>query len=333
MEPKTVMSGMRSTGSMHAGNYFGALKNWIELQNRYKCFFGVMDWHAMTDFYKSSDSIDRKIRIMFAEWIAIGIDPKKSILFIQSRIPEHLELFIILANLTPMGWLERVTTWKHSIEELKAKDAHNLGRFLYPVLQTVDIAIYKGELVPVGQDQIPHLEISRQIIRRFNNIYKTDILKEPKPLLTSTPLLMGTDGSKMSKSKNNFFPMIPEEKELSKLCNNMVTDPKRVYRKDPGNPDVCSVFHFHKLFSPNESVEEINVECRRAGIGCKDCKNKLSENINTFIEKPRQTKKQILDGNELDEIIIDGCDKARKVAKQTLKEVRSAMSFSSGVNR
>ncbi len=327
---KRVMSGMRSTGRMHIGNYFGALKNWIELQDTHQCFFGAMDWHAMTDSYQTSDTIDNNIRVMFAEWIAMGLDPTKSVLFVQSRVPEHLELFMILANLTPMGWLERVTTWKDSIEELKAKDAHNLGRFSYPVLQTVDIAIYKGELVPVGRDQVPHLEISRQIIRRFNRIYKTNILKEPKPLLTTSPLLLGTDGNKMSKSKNNFFPLIPEKSETTKLCNQMVTDPQRVYRKDPGNPDVCSVFSLHKLFSQN-SIGKINTECRKAQIGCSDCKKILASNIEKFIEKPREIKKQMLHSSKLDEIITDGCNKARDVASQTLKEVKSAMSFSSGV--
>lgn len=315
---------------MHVGNYFGALKNWIELQDSHQCFFGAMDWHAMTDSYKSASDIDDNIRVMFAEWLAIGLDPNKSVLFVQSQVPEHLELFMILANLTPMGWLERVTTWKDSIEELKSQDTHNLGRFSYPVLQTVDIAIYKGELVPVGRDQVPHLEISREIIRRFNRIYKVNILKEPKPLLTSQPLIVGTDGNKMSKSKNNFFPLIPEKTQTTKLCNQMVTDPQRVYRKDPGNPDVCSVFSFHKLFSPNPEINEINTQCRKAGIGCADCKKQLASNIEKFVEKPREIKKQLLHSSKLDEIITDGCNKARDVAKQTLKEVKSAMSFSSG---
>ena len=327
---KRVMSGMRTSGSLHVGNYFGALKNWIEIQDKYECFFGVMDWHAMTDSYRETDKIDHNIRTMISELIAMGIDYEKSTLFIQSRVPEHLELLVIFSNLTPMGWLERVTTWKDSITELKAKDAHNLGRFFYPVLQTADIALYKGELVPVGQDQIPHLELSRQIIRRFNKIYNTNILKEPKAIHTSTPLLLGIDGKKMSKSKNNFFPLLPDESELKKLVNNMVTDPQRVYRKDPGNPDVCSVFSFHKLFSKNDDINEVNIECRRAGIGCKDCKLKLSNNINIFINKPRQIKKQLLKDNLLDDIIIEGSIKARNVAKQTLKEVKSAMKFSSG---
>lgn len=326
-----LISGMRTTGPLHLGNYFGALKNWIILQDQYKCFFGAMDWHAMTDAYKSSQDMDQNTRIMFAEWIAMGINPDKSVLFVQSRMPEHLELFMVLANLTPMGWLERVPTWKDSTDELKSNDAYNLGRFAYPILQTVDIALYKGSVVPVGQDQVAHIELSREIIRRFNRIYKTNILVEPKPLLTKTPLLLGTDGTKMSKSKNNVFPLLAEKPEVVKHCNKMLTDPQRARRQDPGRPEVCSVFSFHKLFSNKKDVLWAEQGCRSAGIGCGECKAKLAENINRHIEEPLERKKQLLDQPQsLDKIIEEGCLHARDVAQKTLKQVYKAMSFKVG---
>ncbi len=322
------MSGMRPTGSLHFGNYFGALKHWVDLQDKYTCFFGSVDWHAMTDTYKSPEKIPENIRIMFAEWIAWGIDPNKSVLFIQSKVPEHLELLIIFANLTPMGWLERVPTWKDAIDELKLNDTYNLGRFAYPVLQAADIALYNGEIVPVGQDQVAHIELAREIIRRFNRIYNTNILKEPKALLTKTPLLLGIDGKKMSKSKNNVFPLLTEVSEVKKLCNKMLTDPQRARREDKGNPNVCSVFHFHKLFSSKEDLSWAFEGCTTAGIGCGECKAKLADNINHKMAEPLETKKKLLEKPKaLDEIINDGCFRAKRVAQETLNKVYKVMSF------
>ena len=328
-DPKPcLMSGMRPTGSLHFGNYFGALKHWVDLQDKYRCFFGSVDWHAMTDAYKSTKKIPQNVRIMFAEWIAWGIDPNKSVLFVQSRVPAHLELFIILANLTPMGWLERVPTWKDAIDELKSNDAYNLGRFAYPVLQAADIALYNGEVVPVGQDQVAHIELAREIIRRFNRVYNTDILKEPQALLTKTPLLIGTDGKKMSKSKNNAFPLLTGPSEVKKLCNKMLTDPQRARREDKGNPDVCSVFHFHKLFSSKEDISWAFQGCKTAGIGCGECKAKLAGNINLKMAKPLETKKKLLEKPKvLDEIIEDGCRRAQEVAQETLNKIYKVMSF------
>ncbi len=329
---KRVMSGMRTTGALHIGRYFGALKNWIELQNDYECFFGAMDWHAMTNAYKRSEDMEKNAREILAEWIAFGIDPDKCTLFIQSQVPEHLELFMVFANLTPMGWLDRVPTWKDAIEDLKKEDAYNLGRFAYPVLQAVDIAIYKGDLVPVGQDQVAHLELSREIIRRFNGIYKKEVLPEPKPLLTETPMVYGTDGRKMSTSYGNVVPLIAEEKKLKKICNKMVTDPQRVRREDPGNPDVCPVYKFHKLVSTNEDLKWASEGCRSAGIGCGECKAKLFSNLNDLMAEPREKKKELLNNSgALDSIIAEGCQRAREEARETLKEVRGAMKFYSGV--
>lgn len=324
-----LMSGMRTTGSLHLGNYFGALKNWIDLQDQYTCFFGAMDWHAMTDAYKQSGQMHQNTQIMIAEWIATGIDPEKSILFVQSKVPQHLELFMILANLTPMGWLERVPTWKEVIGELQSQDAYNLGRFAYPVLQAVDIALYKGKFVPVGKDQLVHIELVREIIRRFNRIYQTNILIEPQALLTTMPLLVGTDGTKMSKSKNNVFPLLAEKPQIIKCCNKMLTDPQRARRQDPGRPEVCSVFEYHKLFSLQEDIAWAEQGCRTAGIGCGDCKAKLAENIHRQTQEPLEKKKQLLAKPKvLNQIIDEGCFRAREMAKKTLQQVRQAMSLS-----
>ena len=244
-----VMSGVRVTGSLHIGHYWGTLRNWFKLQNEFECFFGVMDWHGMTSAYKNSHEISGWTKDIFAELIAWGLDPQKNTFFIQSQVPEHLELFMVFANMTPMGWLERVTTWKDAEEEAKQNDTHNLGRFAYPVLQTADIAMYRADKVPVGQDQVAHLEISREIVRRFNHIYKAK-LPEPKPLLTETPLIPGLDGRKMSKSYGNTLLLTePDEKALKKKVNMMLTDPQRARRENPGNPEVCPVYYYHKLYS------------------------------------------------------------------------------------
>lgn len=324
-----VMAGVRVTGPLHIGNYWGALSNFVKLQNegQYTCFFGAMDWHGMTTAYKNSQEIAPWTREMIAEFIGWGLDPEKSTLFVQSQVPEHLELFMILANLTPMGWLERVTTWKDAEEEARQSDTHNLGRFAYPVLQTADIMIYRGEKVPVGRDQVAHLEISREIIRRFNHLYKAK-MPEPVPLFTETPILPGLDGRKMSKSYNNFLLLTPEEKALKKSVNSMVTDPARALRENPGTPEVCSVHGYHKLYSSAEDIKWVEHGCRTAGIGCGDCKARLFNNIDAITKEPREKKKELLNNPKLlDSIISAGCAQARSEAKKTLEIVRSYMKF------
>lgn len=323
-----VMSGARVTSKLHIGNYWGAIKNWIQLQNDYECFFGVMDWHGMTTAYKSSHEISLLTREMFAEYIAWGLDPEKSTLFIQSLVPEHIELFMIFANMTPMGWLERVPTWKDAEEEAKQNDTHNLGRFAYPVLQAADIAVYMGNKVPVGQDQVSHLELSREIVRRFNHVYKAK-LPEPQPLLTETPVIPGLDGRKMSKSYGNTLLLTtPDEKSLKKTINQMVTDSHRVRREDKGNPELCSVYSYHKLYSSAEDLKWVVEGCTTAGIGCGDCKAKLAGNIEAVTKEPREKKKELLNNSkQLDSIIEQGCSKARMEAQKTLKIVRSAMKW------
>jgi tryptophanyl-tRNA synthetase len=325
MKKPRLMSGARTTGPLHIGNYFGALKNWVQLQDHYECFVGAMDWHGMTSNYKNSKDVMPWNREMLAEFIAWGIDPEKSTVFIQSQVPEHLEMFIIFANLTPMGWLERVPTWKDAEEENKENDTHNLGRFAYPVLQAADIAIYQGQFVPVGQDQVSHLELSREIVRRFNHLYKAK-LPEPKPLLTETPLVPGLDGRKMSKSYGNTLMLTEEAKSIEKKVKGMPTDPARARRENPGEPTKCTVYTFHKLYSTVADLEWVEQGCRSASIGCGDCKGRLIQNIETLAQKPREIKKELLNHpTKLDSIIRAGNEKARIEAQKTLTMVKEHM--------
>ncbi len=322
-----IMSGMRTTAQMHLGNFHGALKQWLGLQNDYDGFYGAMNWHAMTTAYKKPHEIMSFTREIVAEWLAWGLDPDRNVIFVQSEVPEHIELNTFFMMMTPMSWLERVPTWKDAEEDAKATDTHNLGRFMYPVLQAADIAIYRGTHIPIGQDQIPHLELSREIIRRFNFLYGGDLI-EPKPIFSSTPTLMGTDGRKMSKSYNNGFLLTQEPDDITKTLRAMPTDPARVKRTDPGEPAKCPVYAFHKLYSNSEDLAWVEQGCRTAGIGCGDCKKKLGENINAAMMGPREMKKQLMgDGDKLDMIIADGCDRARKVASRQLEQVRDWTGF------
>lgn len=325
--PKRLMSGTRVTGRMHIGHYWGALKNWLRFQEEYPCYFGVMDWHGLTTAYKTSEDLPAWVFDVYADLISLGLRPEKNPIFLQSLVPEHLELFMIFANLTPMGWLERVPTWKDAEAEAKQSDTHNVGRFFYPVLQAADIAIYSGQIVPVGQDQVAHLELCREIIRRFNHIYKAH-LPEPKALLTETPAISGLDGRKMSKSYGNTVFLIEDsEKELKKKVNQMVTDPSRGRREDPGDPEKCSVYSFHKLYSQKD-LSWVEEGCRTAGIGCGDCKNKLSQNIEATMGPAREIKHKLLnDKNHLQEVIHEGSQRARGEALKNLAAIREAMKW------
>lgn len=325
-----IMSGMRTTGRLHIGNYFGALKNWIELQNDYMGYYGCMDWHAMTTSYKAANQVTADARDMFAEVLAFGLDPAKNVIFIQSQVPEHLELFAMFLMITPMGWAERVPTWKDAEADAKASDTHNLGRFSYPILQAADIAVYQASHVPIGHDQIAHLELTREIVRRFNHLYGAKI-PEPRPVFTETPTLLGTDGRKMSKSYGNTFFLLQEEDELTKTLRATPTDPARVKRTDPGEPTKCPVYAFHKLFSPASDLPWVENGCRTAAIGCGDCKKKLGENINGLMAIPREKKKELLRSPDtLDSIIADGCQRARLKARETLDHVKSWTGFKTG---
>ncbi len=322
-----IMSGMRTTHNLHIGNYHGALKQWLDLQKDYRGFYGAMNWHAMTSHYKTPHDVMNFTRVIVAEWLAWGLDPDQNTIFVQSEVPEHIELTMFFQMMTPMSWLERVPTWKDAEEEAKASDTHNLGRFMYPVLQAADIAIYRGTHVPIGQDQIPHLELSRDIVRRFNFLYGGN-LPEPKPIFSSTPTLIGSDGRKMSKSYGNAFGLTQEPDEVMKTLRAMPTDPARVRRQDPGEPTKCPIYGFHKLYSGAEDTAWVEQGCRTAGIGCGDCKKKLGENINAVMAAPLARKKSLLgEGEELDTIIADGCARARKEAKKQMDQVRDWTGF------
>ena len=264
---------MRPTGPLHLGNLHGALQNWIDLQNdgRHECFYFVADWHALTSDYADTAQVCEYTHAMVIDWLSTGLDPEKSTLFVQSSVKEHAELFLILSMITPVAWLERNPTYKEMKSELVSKDLSNLGFLAYPVLQAADIIMYKAYGVPVGVDQSPHVELTREIARRFNYLYG-DIFPEPKTLLTDVPKLLGVDGRKMSKSYDNAIYIGDRGDELYKKVTTMFTDPQRQRRKDPGRPEICNVYAFHQIYTDTEKTQEIDVECRRAGIGCTDCK-------------------------------------------------------------
>lgn len=319
-----VLSGMRPTGYLHLGNYVGALKQWIEIQDKYECFYMVADLHAMTtDFDKNIDLKDLTIE-MVIDWLSAGIDPDKSVIFVQSMVPQHVELFTILSMITPLGWLERNPTYKDAKENIKDKDLNNLGFFAYPVLQAADIIVYKATKVPVGKDQLPHLEITREIVRRFNYLFG-EIFPEPQPILGEVPHVYGIDGRKMSKSYNNAIYIKDPEEEIFKKIKMMVTDIGRPRRSDPGHPDDCKTFPFYKIFSPN-IVSIVIDECTGAKIGCIECKERIAKIILEFLapikEKRRYYEKH---KDEVVDILKEGSRKAREVAERTMEEVKEAI--------
>lgn len=326
---KRILSGMRPTGKLHLGNLHGALKNWVDLQEsgKYDCFYFVADWHAVTSEYSSTEGIKDNAVNMVIDWLSAGLDPKKSTLFVQSAVKEHAELFLLLSMITPLAWLERNPTYKEMKTELSNKDLSTFGFLGYPVLQAADIIMYKAHGVPVGVDQLPHVELTREIARRFNFLYK-EIFPVPEPLLTSVPKLLGIDGRKMSKSYDNSIYISDRGKVLQQKIASMFTDPQRMRRSDPGNPEICNVFSFHGLYSKAEKVREIDAECRRAGIGCIDCKKLLAGCVAEEL-KPVHDRMDYYT-NHLDEInaiIEEGNKKALKIARQTMDEVRAAINI------
>ena len=322
---KRLLSGMRPTGPLHLGNYHGALANWVRLQELYDCFFFVADWHALTSDYEKPDHIRGYTTEILLDWLSAGLTPEKSTLFIQSRIKEHAELFLILSMITPVPWLERNPTYKDQIDQLNSKDLSTFGFLGYPVLQAADIIMYKPYGVPVGVDQAPHVEITREIARRFNYFYGP-VFPEPEVILTETPKLLGTDRRKMSKSYGNaIFLSDPPETVAAKVAT-MITDPQRMRKSDPGNPDVCNVYDFHKLYSPPGVVADVDRRCRSADIGCVDCKKRMAAHLNAFLEPIRERRRFYLERPGLvEEIITAGSDKARQTAGRTLEEVRAAV--------
>ncbi len=390
-----VLSGMRPTGRMHIGHYHGALKNWVKLQEEYECLYFAADWHALTTHHDEPEIISETVWEMFVDWLAAGINPSRATIFIQSRVPEHAELTLLLGMITPVGWLERVPTYKDQQQKLADRDLSNYGFLGYPVMQGADILIYRANMVPVGEDQVSHIELVRELARRFNHIYGTEpgfeekakaavkklgakkarryaelrtafqergdaealesardmlndtqnlslgdrerlfgylegsrrvILPEPGPLLTETPRVPGLDGQKMSKSMGNTIQLREEPAEVTKKIRTMQTDPARVRRSDKGNPERCPVWSLHQIYSDQARRDWVWQGCTTAGIGCLDCKQPVIDAINAELAPIRERAQPFLDDPQLvRNIVADGCEKARKLAEETMRDVRDAM--------
>jgi tryptophanyl-tRNA synthetase len=359
---KRVLSGMRSTGKLHLGNYVGALANWVRMQDEYDCFFFIADWHALTTDYADTSRLKENSVEVLLDWLAAGLSPEKCVMFIQSHVPAHAELHLLLSMITPLSWLERVPTYKEQKENIKEKDLGTYGFLGYPVLQSADILIYKADVVPVGEDQVAHVELTREIARRFNGIYAfaqpvvadtasltpdqkevlisngteitpdTDfifpriVFPEPQALLTPAPRLPGTDGRKMSKSYDNAVMLTDPEPVVRQKLKTMVTDPARVRRSDPGNPDICPVGDLHKIFSDTETMAKVYEGCRSAGIGCIECKSWVADAIVKILNPMQERRKKYEDNPRLAwDILEAGSASARAVAGDTMDEVRKSM--------
>jgi len=322
-----VLSGMRPTGKLHLGNYMGALANWVKLQDEYECYFFIADWHALTTDYADTTQIVPNTLDVMLDYLAAGLDPEKSVLFLQSKVLQHAELTLLLGMITPLGWLERVPTYKEQQENLSSKDLSSIGFLGYPLLQAADILIYQPQFVPVGHDQAAHVELTREVARRFNQFYKLDgreVLPEPKVLLTPSPKLPGTDGRKMSKSYGNTILLTDPEAVVRQKLKTMVTDPARVRRTDPGDPDKCPVGDLHKVFSTPETLANVYEGCRTAGIGCIECKGWAADALVQLLAPIQERRAQFTEA-QVEEILEDGSNRARVRAEQTMQEVRSAM--------
>lgn len=324
-EQKVILSGMRPTaGRIHLGNYHGALENWVRLQDAYRCYFMIADWHALSTMYLDTSALRENVREMAIDFLSAGLDPAKCVIFVQSRVPEHAELHLILSMLTPLGWLERVPTYKEQLRELEEREIATYGFLGYPVLQAADILVYKAHRVPVGQDQVPHIELTREIVRRFNHLYGP-VFPEPEALLTEARVLPGLDGRKMSKSYDNYIALAAPEEEVRQRVMSMVTDPARVRKDDPGHPEVCNVFAFHRVYSPDR-LGEIETECRGGRIGCVACKKALAERLNAALAPIREKRRELeAQPRRVDEILEDGNRRARAAAARTMDAVRAAV--------
>ncbi|MGQ9578204.1 MAG: tryptophan--tRNA ligase [Candidatus Aminicenantales bacterium] len=326
-EEKTVLSGMRPTGPLHLGNLAGALRNWLRLQDEYKCYYTIVTWHALSSEYQESRSIKENTFEVAVDWLSIGLDPERSVLFIQSEVKEHAELHLLLSMITPLPWLERVPTFKEIQREMNDRDLNTYGFLGYPVLQTADILIYKAEIVPVGEDQAPHLELAREICRRFNR-YFGEVFPEPQMLLTETPRIAGTDGRKMSKSFGNAIYLKDPPEVIKKKIATMMTDTRRKRRRDQGVPEDCPVFTLHRAFVNQTKREELAAACRVAGIGCLECKQVLIESLIQLLT-PYWQKRKFFESHpsEVWDIFAAGNRRAREKAAQTMNEVREAIGF------
>ena len=322
---KRIVSGMRPTGKLHLGHYHGVLANWQKLQDEFECFFFAADWHSLTTEYENTEGIVENTYEMVLDWLAFGIDPEKSTVFLQSRVPQHAELNLILSMITPVSWLERNPTYKEMRENLSAKDLSTFGFLGYPVLMASDIIVYKATRVPVGHDQLPHLEITREITRRFNYLYG-EVFPEPAALLTENPKVLGLDGRKMSKSYGNAIFLSETAEETGKKIMSMVTDVQRPRRTDPGEPDRCVAFSLHRLYTPDEERARIVSECRGAEIGCVDCKKILARNVVAELAPFRERRQDLATQPELvEQVLAEGNSRAAAEATRTMQEVRKAI--------
>ena len=320
-----ILSGMRPTGPLHLGHLTGALDNWRRLQDTYDCFFVVVDWHALTTDYANPGDVKQNILEVTIDWLAAGLDPKRSALFVQSLVPEHAELHLLLSMVTPLSWLERVPSYKEQQQQIQEKDLSTYGFLGYPLLQSADIMMYKADAVPVGEDQAPHIELTREVVRRFNNLYGS-VFPEPKTLLTETPRIPGTDGRKMSKSYGNAVYLKDPPEVIREKIKPMVTDPARKRRTDPGTPEICPVFDLHKAFSPPDSQAWAAEGCRTAGIGCLDCKGRLIDHLLHRLEEIHERRPRFASRpDDVWDILKEGSQRARETARATMEEVRSAM--------
>ncbi|MDX1582468.1 MAG: tryptophan--tRNA ligase [Thermoanaerobaculia bacterium] len=324
-QKKVILSGLRPTGRVHLGNYFGAIRNWVRLQDEYDCFYTVVDWHALTSDYADPSGIREATYQATADWLAAGLDPERSTIFLQSAVKQHAELHLLLSMVVPLPWLERVPTFKEQQQQLADRDLNTYGFLGYPLLQTADIIAYRADAVPVGEDQAAHLELSREIVRRFNHFYGP-VFPEPQALFTETPKVPGTDGRKMSKSYGNTIALTASEEEIRGIVKELFTDPNRLRRKDPGNPDICNLYQFHRIFSDEETQTRVAEQCRAAEIGCVDDKKLLGDIMVAELEPIRKRRAEIdADPSYVWDVLREGSRKAAERAEETLEGVRKAM--------
>jgi len=323
---KRILSGMRPTGPLHLGHMVGALQNWVRLQEEYNCFYMVADWHALMSEYEDPSAIKGNIISCVADWISCGLDPDKATIFLQSDVQAHLDLYMALSCLTPLSWLERCPTYKEQLREMKTRDLTTYAFLGYPVLQAADILVYKANAVPVGVDQSAHLELTREIVRRFNHIYGK-VFPEPETLLTESPKLLGLDSKKMSKSYGNYIALSDPPDTIRKKVNTMFTDPKRIYRTDKGHPDKCNIHAYYKVFAP-EKVDSVASDCKNAKVGCTDCKRHLSDILIDRLKPIQEKRRELLaDKQRIFDILQKGALKAIEVTSRTMEEVRSKIGF------
>lgn len=326
---KRIMSGMRPTGKLHLGHYFGVISNWVNLQNDYDCYFSVADWHALTTNYDKTEQLKNNVYNVIIDWLACGINPEKATIFVQSKIPEIAELNIYLGMVTPQNWVERDSTLKDMAKILRNKEGQNsqigFGLMGYPVLMSADILAVNAHYVPVGIDQVAHVELTRDMARRFNNVYKTDYFNEPTPKLNNCPLLCGVDGSKMGKSFNNDIKISDDEETTQKKIMQCITDRSRARKDDLGHPDKCEVaFKYWQIFCSQEKLQNIENECKAGKRGCADCKRQLAKKVNEYFKDIRESRKYYENHlEEVDEIIAKGVEKSRKISKKILDDVRN----------